>query len=137
MKLFSSVMMYALLAMAAEGGAWIANAEPSMALASAVAQDAAEDSGAATVSGAWQISFADMNGNPRQATLQIEQDGSRLSGTFQGECGSAPLSGSLQGNQMSLTAKARGREISFTGTVDGNKMSGTTGQGKDWTAARQ
>ena len=141
MKLFSPVpviMCALLLTAVGVGSAFPAYAEPSgAALSSANAQDAAQDSSAPAVAGSWQISFTDPQGNPRQGTLQIEQNGSTLNGTFQGERGSAPLTGSMQGTQVSLTAKAHGHEIDFTGTVDGSKMSGTTGQGTSWTATRQ
>ncbi|WP_158822500.1 hypothetical protein [Granulicella sp. S156] len=69
--------------------------------------------------------------------MQIKQDGSSLSGTFQAPRGSAKLTGNLQGNQISIDVKAMMKKFSFTGTVDGDKMSGTTDQGKPWTATRQ
>jgi hypothetical protein len=69
--------------------------------------------------------------------MQIKQDGSKLSGTFESERGSAPLKGSLQGNQVSFSVKLPKRQGSFTGKVDGDKMSGTTEQGTSWTATRQ
>lgn len=138
-KLFSPVSIIVSALLVLPGGIGnAANAQTiGIAISSMFAQDATHDSGGATISGNWQISFTDRNGSPKQGTLQIEQDGSQLGGSFQGERGSAPLTGSLQGNQVALTVKARGREVSFTGTVDGSKMSGTTGQGTSWTAIRQ
>jgi hypothetical protein len=44
---------------------------------------------------------------------------------------------SVQGNQVSMTVEAHGRETSFSGTVDGSKMSGTTGKGSSWSATHQ
>jgi hypothetical protein len=126
---------------AVAGGAGIASralSEPPAAVISgALAQDAAQDNSTApSISGNWQISFAGKKGN-RQVTMEIKQDGSKLSGAFQGERGSAPLTGSLSGNQISLTVKMPRRQISFTGTVDGGKMSGTMEQGGSWSATRQ
>ena len=69
--------------------------------------------------------------------MQIKQDTGKLSGTFQGERGSASLKGKLEGNQVSFTVKLPRRQVSFTGTIDGGKMSGTTEQGASWTATRQ
>jgi hypothetical protein len=92
---------------------------------------------APNVAGKWQISWTDRNGNPKQATLQIQQDGSKLTGDFTSERGNFPLTGSLQGSQVSLTVKAKRRKASFTGTVDGESMKGSTEQGKTWTAVRQ
>lgn len=99
-------------------------------------QEGAQDSAAADLSGNWQVSFAGKRGS-RQATMQIKQDGSKVSGSFQGERGSAPVSGTLNGNDISFTVKAPRREISFKGTVHGNKMNGTTEQGGSWSATRE
>ncbi len=102
------------------------------------AQDAAPDNSAApSVAGNWQVSWTAANGTQRQVTMQIKQKESKLSGTFQGERGSVPLKGSLKGNQISLTVKLPRRQASFTGTVDRDKMSGTTEQGASWTATRE
>jgi hypothetical protein len=41
------------------------------------------------------------------------------------------------GRRISFGVKVYGRQVSFTGTVDGNKMSGTTKEGAPWLAAHQ
>jgi hypothetical protein len=98
-------------------------------------QEAAEDNASApNLSGTWQMSWTTRNGNQRTGTIQIKQGGSTLSGTFQGERGSAPLKGRLQGNQVSFSVELPRRQVSFAGTVEGGKMSGTTGEGVSWTA---
>jgi hypothetical protein len=131
--------MCALLLAAGDiSGAWKANAlTTTAAVSTAPTQDAAQNSSAATASGNWQVSWTNQDGDAKQASMQIAQDGSSLSGTFQAPRGSAKLTGSLQGNQVSIDVKAGGRQISLTGTLDGDKMSGTTAQGKPWTATRQ
>jgi hypothetical protein len=104
----------------------------------APAQDAS--SASATVpnlSGNWQLSWTAANGEQRQATMQIKQDGKKLSGTFEAPRGSVSLKGTCNGNQISFTVKLPRRQASFTGTVDGDKMTGTTEQGAPWTATRQ
>jgi hypothetical protein len=63
----------------------------------------------------------------QQATIQIQQDGSKLSGTFQGPRGSSRLTGSVSGNNVSFSVQMQGRRaitLAFTGTFDGDKMSG-------------
>lgn len=119
-------------ASAAETGALISMAPP---------QEAAQDNTAApnipSVAGNWMMSWEARNRTQRKVTMQIKQDGSKLSGTFESERGSAPLKGSLQGNQVSFSVKLPKRQGSFTGKVDGDKMSGTTEQGTSWTATRQ
>jgi hypothetical protein len=91
----------------------------------------------ATVGGSWQLSFTDEAGNTREATLTLQQQGSALSGTFQGQRGSAPISGTVNGSDVSIAAKAHGRAISLMGKVEGNRMSGTMASGAGWTAVRQ
>lgn len=80
----------------------------------------------ADISGAWQISW-ESRGGPQQATMQVQQDGSKLSGTFEDESGSSQLTGSIAGNKVSLSVQIPGRPmtVTLTGTVDGDKMSGT------------
>jgi hypothetical protein len=92
---------------------------------------------ASDLTGSWQISWTAARGDRRQASLQITQKGSKLSGTFQGPRRSAPLKGTLEGNQVSLTVKTRRGQLTFTGTVNGDKMSGTTESGVAWSATRQ
>jgi hypothetical protein len=107
-----------------------------LALSNVTAQDTTQES-PATVSGNWQMSWTDQKGDPMQALFQVQQNGSKLSGNFEAKRGSFPLTVRVRGNQVSMTVKARRWQASFTGTVDGDKMSGTTEQGKSWTATRQ
>jgi hypothetical protein len=140
MKLFFVLTLNLLLMVPGDvTGASSKNAEsPGVRLSDSLTQDNAQDGNtSAHLSGNWQISWVNRNGESKQAKLQIRQDGSKLSGKFQAERGSAPVTGNLQGDQVSLTVKARGREVSFEGTVNGDKMSGTTKQGKSWNATRQ
>lgn len=97
-----------------------------------------QDQGAATtsLSGNWQISWTGRRGQ-MQATLQLTQNGSKLSGSIQAERGTVPVSGTVSGDQVSFTAKMPKRAVTFSGTIAGNKMSGTTAQGSPWTATRQ
>ena len=106
------------------------------------------------IGGAWQLSWQGRDGS-QQATIQIQQDGSKLSGTFQVPRGSSPLNGSVDGNNVSFSVQMQGRRtitLAFTGTVVGDKMSGTFqpqgggggrggrggGQGNhSWSGARQ
>lgn len=116
-------------------GAGPAAIEPTSAVSTS--QAASQDNGATSnLSGTWQVSFTGKRGN-RQATMQLKENGSKLSGSFEGERGSAPVNGSLNGSQISFTVKMPRREVSFTGNVDGNKMSGSTEQGGTWTATHQ
>jgi len=91
------------------------------------AQDSeSNNSQPANISGAWQISWQSRRGS-QEGTIQIQQDGSKLSGTFQDSSGSSPLSGSVAGNNVTFSVQIQGRPmtLAFTGTIDGDKMSGT------------
>src|SRR6202790_3455384 len=92
-----------------------------------LAQDSeSNNSQPANIGGAWQISWQAGSG-PQQATMQIQQDGSKLSGTFQDSGGSSPVTGSIAGNSVSFSVQVQGRPmtLAFTGTIDGDEMSGT------------
>ena len=95
-----------------------------------------DNSAAVDATGTWQVSWTGGNGDQHQATMQIKQKGSELSGKFTGQRGSTSLKGSIMGNRVSFTLKAQ-RQPSFSGTLDGNKMSGTIDQAAPWSATRQ
>ena len=140
MKFLCSVPFLVCSLLAATGILVVANSLPPGApvlAASFSGQDAAKNTSApADLSGTWQMSWTGQNGAQRQASMEIKQDGSKLSGSFDGQRGTAPLSGKLDGDQVSLTVKVRRHDISFSGTVDGDKMSGPTARGGTWTATR-
>lgn len=101
------------------------------------AQEAASSSDEpAKIAGVWHLSWHGRRGD-REATFEIQQDGTKLTGTFDMEGRPTPVSGSIRGSKVSFTAAGKKKSISFNGTVDGNKMSGTTQQGSSWSASRQ
>jgi hypothetical protein len=83
------------------------------------------------------LSWINKEGSQKEATMQLKQDGFKLSGSVHAELGTFSLNGALQTNQVTITVKVPMHKVSFTGTIDGDKMSGTTGQGKPWSAIRQ
>lgn len=89
-----------------------------------------------TVAGNWKLTFTDAQGNSHDGALQIEQSGASLSGNFQGPRGNLPITGSVQGKHVTMTVKAMGHELTFSGETDGRQMSGTTSKGKAWGATR-
>ena len=99
---------------------------------------AAQDGSASpTVAGKWKLSFTDPTGKPKQGTLALQQDGSNLTGNYTGPRGTFSVKGTVQGNGITFTIKAMGRKLSFTGNVDGDKMSGTTQTDTSWNASRE
>jgi len=117
---------------------------------------AQESTRSANVAGSWQISWQGHRGN-EQGALHLQQEGDKLTGTLVGPRGSSELTGTVQGSNISFNVEMQGRRsftLAFTGTVDGDKMSGTLqpkggeaeeghaghrgGQGNhNWSATRQ
>ena len=97
----------------------------------------------ANVAGHWSVSLelGSIVGDP---TLDLKQDGEKLTGTYRGRYGASPLEGAVKANQLgfTVTMTAEGQETSgyFSGTVDGDRMSGSVefegaGDGT-WSATR-
>jgi amidase len=75
----------------------------------------------AGVSTRWMIS-ADFYGTPLDLSLELKQDGGKLTGNLQGDT----LEGTLQGGAINFVAHSeQGRRVECKATVQGNTMSGT------------
>ncbi|HEX7139688.1 MAG TPA: hypothetical protein VF219_17685, partial [Vicinamibacterales bacterium] len=77
--------------------------------------------------------------------LHLKQTGNRLEGAHQGNFVSRDLAGSIEGDAVQIASSYTERHgdalnFRFTGTVDGNAMSGTLDMGEylsaNWTAKR-
>ncbi|MCS7044544.1 MAG: hypothetical protein NZR01_17295 [Bryobacteraceae bacterium] len=87
-----------------------------------------EGGGAAVaVSGKWEITAVDPDGTRRRATLDLKQDGERLTGAITLETGdSLPISeGRLAGATVSFKIPVGDGEIAVSGNVAGDSVSGT------------
>jgi len=88
---------------------------------------AAGQNNSANVAGKWQLSWEARLGTAR-GTLQLEQVGSKLTGSFDGgSLGSPKISGTVEGKNITLTLdfqRAHPFTLVFTGTIDGDKMGG-------------
>ena len=100
--------------------------------------------GAADVSGTWDLEIETPEGTGKPVVI-LTQDGNRVSGTYRGRMGEAPLEGNLSGESIQFSVKLRFRDqpvtVSYSGTVRGNEMSGSvrfgeSGDGK-WKARRR
>lgn len=110
------------------------------------AQVATEKSGsqdgnaAEPASGVWLMTWTNDKGDTRHATLRIQQKGEALSGAADVQSGpkngTFRLTGNVRGNQIVLSVKVYWHHASFTGIVDGNKMSGSTHDGRRWLATK-
>jgi hypothetical protein len=81
----------------------------------------------ADVSGTW-IMNVETGAGSGTPTFVLVQKGDQLSGTYKGQFGDAPVTGTVKGNDITITYKvsAQGQdlEIVYTGTLDGDKVSG-------------
>lgn len=103
-----------------------------LALCVALAQDKP-----ANVAGSWTIDVSGDAGNAKQS-MTLTQDDGKITGTFKGPRQSGKIDGTVDGNKIKFHVTA-GIPLDYTGTVDGDSMSGTmTGRGKtgDWKASR-
>jgi imidazolonepropionase-like amidohydrolase len=93
--------------------------------------------GGASASGTWALTVnLGGSGNERQefsVTLNLQQQGERLSGTLQGQLGSGQLAnGTVSGSDVSFTVPvtlpapaSQTTDAIFTGALSGNQMTGT------------
>ncbi|MBS1854065.1 MAG: selenocysteine synthase [Acidobacteria bacterium] len=95
------------------------------------------------VAGLWDVELVFNYGSARHK-LMLEQDGTKLMGTHEGEFASGDLSGTVAGNtvrfQSSLPTEGTRVSFQFTGALEGDKLSGTVGLAEygeaRWTASR-
>jgi hypothetical protein len=91
----------------------------------------------ANVAGTWTVTVSGGAMTANQ-TLNIQQDGAKITGTFKGPRQSGTLDGTVAGNKVDFHVQAR-IPLDYTGTADGDTMKGTfSGGGRtgDWTATR-
>jgi hypothetical protein len=85
--------------------------------------------GAATAAGAWTTTVA-LDNQSHAITLTLRQEGERLSGSMQGDLGTAELTNGSIGADGALrftapiTLKEGTEEATFTGTLEGNAIRG-------------
>jgi hypothetical protein len=80
------------------------------------------------MSGEWDIQFTSPQG-PQEFTMFIQQEGPRLNGRLTSEYGEFPLKGNADGSNFtinwSMPDGGRVLDITFTGKVEGDMMTGT------------
>ena len=93
---------------------------------------------APTIAGKWQFVLETPHGN-RAGVLTLQQDGTKVGGSCELEKhGTSVVAGSIQDAKVSMKIELHGVSFSLLGTVEGNKMSGTTEPaGGTWKATRQ
>jgi len=96
------------------------------------------------VTGSWDMRIEAPEG-AATPSMELVQEGEKITGTYAGQMGKARLEGTLQNDRIrfSLTLKFKDRNYSivYSGTVKGNTMAGTAQFGDmgtgNWTAQRK
>jgi hypothetical protein len=87
---------------------------------------------AAGVAGTWTLSVESPRGT-RDSTLILAQEGEAITGTMKSQRGDVPVSGTLKGKAIAfgykMSMQGNEMDIQYTGTVEGDAMSGTVSFG--------
>ncbi|HEV2988811.1 MAG TPA: hypothetical protein VG759_10240 [Candidatus Angelobacter sp.] len=85
---------------------------------------------ASNLTGTWNatVKLGDQGGSP---TFVLKQDGDKLTGTYSGALGEAPVKGTVKGDEVTIDFDASGAPVHYEGKVDksGNKIEGTVDYG--------
>jgi len=79
------------------------------------------------VTGTWTMNVETPQGSG-SPTFTLTQEGKDVTGTYEGYFGEAPVTGTIDGNEVTLsievTAQGQDVKVDYIGTVDGDTMSG-------------
>ena len=85
------------------------------------------------VTGKWTMAVETQAGTG-SPTFDLKQEGDTVTGSYVGQLGQAPVTGTVKGNEVTLTYKVsgQGQEITviYSGTVDGDTMKGKVSLGE-------
>jgi len=86
----------------------------------------------ADITGTWNLSVTTQRGT-RDSSMVLTQSGSDLKGTYKGQRGELPVTGSIKGGDFNLTYKLEVQgnaiEVKYVGTVEGDSMKGSVDLG--------
>ena len=92
----------------------------------AFAQSAPPEPPLANVEGNWSIYSKDFDGHTATKSVQLKQDGNKLTGHFKGPNQSGGIEGTINGKHIVFRTKTRD-VLTFRGRIQGDKMSGNFG----------
>jgi hypothetical protein len=94
---------------------------------------AAQVASAADVTGTWNMSVETTAGTG-SPVFTLTQKGDTISGTYKGQLGEAPVTGTVKGDDVTLEIKVevQGQSLTvvYTGKLDGKNMSGKVSLGQ-------
>jgi hypothetical protein len=84
----------------------------------------------ADAAGEWAVTFTTPSGPNDDFTMYVSQTGARLSGRLVSQSGEFPLKGTVDGNQFNIVWSfpdgGQMLEITFSGKISGDHMTGTS-----------
>lgn len=126
-------------------GTWSAVPHKEDAAAAPAPASAPAQSGGANVSGDWSFAVETSQGSG-SPSFSLKQEGEKLTGTYKGQFGEAPLTGTVKGSDIKFVIKvnAQGQDLTITyaGKIESkDSMKGTAVLGElgeaTWTAKRK
>ncbi len=126
-------------------GTWTAVPHKEDGAAPAAASPSGGQAGGANITGDWSVAVETSagSGNP---SFTFKQEGEKLTGTYKGQFGEAPLTGTVKGADITFSVKvnAQGQDLTivYTGKIEskdsmkGKVMLGELGEGT-WTGKRK
>lgn len=85
---------------------------------------------AADISGKWTFNVV-LDAGSGSPTFEFKQSGEKLTGTYHGQFGDAPVTGTVSGDKVELTFSSAAGVAKYSGTLDGaTKMKGTCDYGE-------
>ena len=87
----------------------------------------------ANVAGEWDFTVETQAGTGTPH-FSLKQDGTAVTGTYKGQLGEAPVTGTVKGNELTINFKvnAQGTDlaITYSGTVEGDAIKGKVSLGE-------
>jgi hypothetical protein len=105
-----------------------------------VSQSSASPGSRGELAGTWEMSVKKKRGGVQTWTLTLEQSGEALTGVINSEGGDLPVSGTVKGQSIDLSARRFGVTVNFPATFDGTIMTGNMRAltvDMQWTARRK
>lgn len=86
---------------------------------------------AADVTGTWNATVDLGGGQGGTPSFVLKQDGDKLTGTYSGALGDAPLHGTIKGDEVTFDFEAQGAAVHYAGKLaaDGKTIKGTCDYG--------
>ena len=101
-----------------------------LSIALAIVLLAAVAAHAASLTGTWNAKV-DLGGQGGTPTFVLKQEGDKLSGTYAGALGEAPVTGTVKGNEVTFDFEVQGAKVHYAGKLnaDGTQIEGTCDYG--------